>query len=312
MRKWVMGLLGFTALTLLIVFIFIPKQLTISEVTTIKASQNSVWRFLSDGSKWIKWWPVEDKKTLDKYTFKGYNFRITQVLYNAVDVEIKDKDAVTAGKMVMIPLTTDSILIQWNNSLTTSTNPVNRINQYIRARNIKNTMRLILDSLKAFNEDKSRIYKFNIYHTTLKDTTLVATKKITKAYPSIAEIYSLIDHVKRYILSQGAKETDYPMLNITKTDSNLYTTMVAIPTDKKLDGKGDITFKRMFIYKDRVLATDVKGGPETIKQAYDEINTYMDDYKLSVPVIHFEYLVTDRLKETDTTKWITKIYVPII
>lgn len=316
MKKLVLGLIALAALSLSLIFILIPRQLSIAEVTAIKASPGSVFRYLSDQSKWTKWWPVkrnEEKLVPPKeYVCNGYSFRIIRLLYNAIDVEIKNKDVVSTGKILMIPLATDSTIIQWSDSLVTSNNPFNRINRYLTGKNIKTTMSVVLDSLKAFNEDKGRVYAFNIHYTTLKDTTLVATKTTTKDYPTQVVIYGLIDHLKKYIASKDAKETNYPMLNITKTDSNVYKTMVAIATDKKLAGEGDIAFKRMFIYKDRVLATDVKGGPQTIKQAYDEINTYMSDYKLSVPVIHFEYLVTDRSKEQDTSKWITKIYFPII
>ena len=38
----------------------------------------------------------------------------------------------------------------------------------------------------------------------------------------------------------------------------------------------------------------------------------MNDHSLSAPVIPFEYIITDRSKEPDTSKWITKICFPII
>jgi hypothetical protein len=37
----------------------------------------------------------------------------------------------------------------------------------------------------------------------------------------------------------------------------------------------------------------------------------MQDYGKSVVAIPFQYLVTDRLAEKDSSKWVTKIYQPI-
>jgi hypothetical protein len=38
---------------------------------------------------------------------------------------------------------------------------------------------------------------------------------------------------------------------------------------------------------------------------------YFADYKRVAMAIPFEYLVTDRETETDTTKWVTRIYAPV-
>jgi hypothetical protein len=62
--------------------------------------------------------------------------------------------------------------------------------------------------------------------------------------------------------------------------------------------------------KDRFLKTGVTGGPLTIKKAHEAIDEYMKDHILSQPAIPFEILVTDRSKETDTSKWKTTIFYP--
>lgn len=137
-------------------------------------------------------------------------------------------------------------------------------------------------------------------------------KTVTKSYPSTPVIYELIENLRRYIATEKAREVNYPMLNITKKDSFHYEVMVAIPTNKILKGNGNITFKRMIIYKDKILTAEVTGGAENIKKAYNELNTYMSDYNLISPVIHWETLVTDMSKEPDSTKWVTKISIPIV
>ena len=88
--------------------------------------------------------------------------------------------------------------------------------------------------------------------------------------------------------------------------------MVAIPIDKAISGYGTFIPKRMPIIKDNTLLIEVHGGYLTIQKAYAELLNYMQDHHYSSPAIPFELLVTDRSKETDTTKWITRIYAPIM
>jgi hypothetical protein len=61
----------------------------------------------------------------------------------------------------------------------------------------------------------------------------------------------------------------------------------------------------------KILVTEVKGGNYTTGEALKQLDIYLDDNHLSSPAIPFESLVTDRSQETDTAKWVTKIYYPI-
>src|SRR4051794_11890153 len=195
MRKGLILLVTLLVTLLLSVLLLTRKELIISAGTTIRSSQNGLWRNLSDQAKWPGWWPADragNHVAGRPFVYNGYRFKIDSLLYNAVEISVENDRFVSNGKMVMIPLSTDSVLIHWQAALTATNNPFNRLQQYLRGKDIKNTMNVILDSLKAFNEDKKRMYRFNIHHTTLKDTALVATKKITKEYPSIALIYQMI------------------------------------------------------------------------------------------------------------------------
>jgi hypothetical protein len=60
-----------------------------------------------------------------------------------------------------------------------------------------------------------------------------------------------------------------------------------------------------------LLIADVKGGPNTVNDAFEEVRMYMKDHKLVAPAMPFESMVTDRYLEKDTAKWVTKIYYPI-
>jgi len=100
------------------------------------------------------------------------------------------------------------------------------------------------------------------------------------------------------------------MLNITKVSPASYQVSMALPVDKMIStDKG--TFINKMVAGGNLLVTDVKGGPNTIADALGQIKQYMKDHKLISPAMPFESLVTDRVAERDTSKWVTKIYYPI-
>jgi hypothetical protein len=104
-------------------------------------------------------------------------------------------------------------------------------------------------------------------------------------------------------------ETSFPMLNVTKTDSNVYKCMVALPINKITNGKNGIFFVRMV--PGRFLTAELNGGLSSIRHGHEVMQLYFQDYKRTSMAIPFEYLVTDRLAEKDTSKWVTKLYYPV-
>jgi hypothetical protein len=114
--------------------------------------------------------------------------------------------------------------------------------------------------------------------------------------------------LKEYISINGAKETNSPMLNVIRDSSN-FITMIAIPLNKSIPENGKFIFKRMV--PGNILVTEVTGGNFTITEALQQMKIYINDNHLQSPAIPFESLVTDRSKEPDSSKWITRIYYPI-
>ena len=61
----------------------------------------------------------------------------------------------------------------------------------------------------------------------------------------------------------------------------------------------------------KILVTEVKGGPHAIQVAYAQYEKYLQDYHRISPAIPFESLITERIAEPDTGKWVTRIYYPV-
>jgi hypothetical protein len=179
--------------------------------------------------------------------------------------------------------------------------------QYKEARAIKNNMIGVLSVLRSFLEKKENVYGIDVKETMSEDSNLVVTKLLSASYPSTAEIYRLIETLRRYIASQGAKETAHPMLHVAnrKNKGNQIETMVAIPVDRKLKGNGLIFPKRYIPWK--IMVGEVRGGPYTAELAMERLQQYVQDHQKQAMGIPFQSLVTERVHEPDTIRWITRV-----
>ena len=108
----------------------------------------------------------------------------------------------------------------------------------------------------------------------------------------------------------GRLENNFPMLHVRKSNDNTFETMVAIPINKYLEGKGKILNKRFVPWK--VLTAEVKGGDYTVNEAFKQMLLYMSDNQIKGMAFPFASLVTERNMQPDTSKWITRIYTPIL
>ena len=100
------------------------------------------------------------------------------------------------------------------------------------------------------------------------------------------------------------------MLNITPGDTAGYQVMVALPIENTQFGVSH-EIRRQKMIPGQFIITDVMGGPYAIQQTHQQLLHYFRDYHRTSMAIPFEYLVTDRLHEPDTSKWITRIYSPV-
>lgn len=314
MKKFSLFLLALICIAAIGIYFFIPADIRFSELAIMKANSQVAARVLSDKGKWMKWFPGESKSTTSNktnkniFTFKNYEYTVGNSIMNTMQVSIGNSVKEVKTLITLVPITTDSVIVKWDGEINGGLNPISRIKSYNKAKEIENDMAMILKNLQSFLEKKENAYGFIITEERVADTILISKKYYSNTYPSTADIYYLISDLRKYISSEGAEETNPPMLNIAKEGSN-YRTMVAIPVNKILPGKNDFVFKRMISGK--ILVAEIKGGQYSASQALDQLNLYASDYKLSSPAIPFESLITNRSQEPDTTKWITKIYYPI-
>ena len=314
MKKFLIIVLSVIVLLLICSYVFIPRQLEISKIGYAKCNINGAFRVLSDRTSWPKWWPGKDGliKNNSKgkiFFFKKTGYHLTEKYYNSIQVQIKTGYSTIQSKINLIKLDVDSVVLIWKCEIPTGINPVSRFLKYREAENIKNDMTVILDSLGTFLDDKINVYGINLHVVMSKDSTMVLTKSFTHHYPTTSEVYKLVENLKKYIAGQLAKENNFPMLHVKILPDSTFETMVAIPVNRELAGNGSITFSRFVPWK--VLTAEVKGGNKTVEEALHQMKVFISDFQISSMAIPFQSLVTDRSKEPDTSKWITRIYTPV-
>jgi SepF-like predicted cell division protein (DUF552 family) len=136
-------------------------------------------------------------------------------------------------------------------------------------------------------------------------------KKIFDHYPNTEDIYEMVSQIKKHISREQAKEEDYPMLHVKASDSMHYEAQVAVPVDRKITDSDTFSIKRMLKNGD-ILVAEITGGKDITDSAMKQLELYVSDYQYNNIAIPFHSLVTDRTKEADSSKWVTKIYYPIM
>ncbi|WP_153800596.1 GyrI-like domain-containing protein [Foetidibacter luteolus] len=312
MKKWIAGILGVGVIAVVVcVYVFIPSEILVVEARNIKCSAPAVFRHISETKVWQEWLPGSSLVYNNCITHGNYTYNVSGKLYNAAPVIISTGSVKYSSSINILPLPDHTIKLQWKCSVKGSNNPFKRWSQFNEAKKLKKEFSKVFLSLQVFTENTKNVYGYTIEYTTLKDSTLAATKKITTNYPDTKTIYGMISLLETYAKANDAQITNHPMMNVRSSKQG-YETIVAIPLNKELPGNATIFPSRLANIKDKTLILEVKGGQNEIQKAYKQLSIFMQDYQLTQPVIPFESLETNRSLQPDSSKWITRIYAPIV
>ncbi len=301
MKKFFVVLLLFIVVTIACLYIFIPSNINISSIAVVKAPTNSVYRYVNNENTW------REKLISNNSLFKEYT--VSSTVQNAVDVVLRDNDNTINTKLILIFPGGDSTIIHWDCSLAAGMSPFSRIDAYSKAVEIKKNMDSVLYKLKLYTSEPENIYGVHIYKGSIKDTTLISIKTILDHYPSTNEIYSLVNKLNDYAIKSGALITGNPMYNVTTVAKDTVRLMVALPVNKSLPQNNSIMTVKMI--PGNFLITQVSGGEGTVRNALIQLQNFIADNSKTSMAIPFSYLITNRVDEPDTAKWVTKIYIPV-
>ena len=312
MKRPVPGLSIICSIVVIIIYFFLPGSVSFNQQVIIHGNVTNATRFLSEESQWHKWWPQNIKSGNDssgQLLYDSYKYAINWKLLSGDSVKIENETTFINSLLNIIPLQGDTLKIQWDGQSPKTLNPFKKFHNYREQARVRKNIVDILGSMKLFLENNDAIYGTHIDQIMVKDTLLIARKLNSSSYPTTSEIYHAIGELREYIRKEGAVETHYPMLHISK-EMGVYENMIAIPISKAITGNNIFKLKRMIPGK--ILITEVRGGQSTNDLALKKIENYMEDYQLLSPALPFQSLVTDRSKEPDSSKWITMIYYPVM
>lgn len=310
MKKWIAGIIIIAILFLAAVYIFIPSTLTVSNAVYCKATLPGAYRMLSSNAKLKRWWIDKGAIAQNKFTYHDDVYILNNTyLYGAL-INIQHKNETIKSDIRILELVYDSVIIEWNFDIHTSANPFKRIIEYREAVVLKKNTDEVLNHFKNFIEKDSNVYGMPIKLSSIEHIFMITTKKVFTHNPSTIEVYGNINLLKQFAATHNLKQDYYPMMNVIKNNDTSYRLMTALPVNKESNFFGGAV-NSVRMVKGNFMVTEAKGGYGTINNALNEIQLYFDDYGKTAMAIPFQYIVTDRMNEPDTAKWITKIYAPV-
>ena len=310
MKKLLLPLFIFFALLITGYYLFFPAKIHFKKTMYAQTAPNSAVKYLLNEKNWHTWWPVSIKSTNDSiFPFKDFEYAVNWKMISGDSILIKSKDGFVRSLINVLPISKDSVGFQWEGEAQSEAIFFNRIHNYYTQKKLQSNADAIFNALKNHLENDEKVYGIKIERRMVVDTLLISTKKIFAAYPTVEQVYELVNDLKKYIILNAALQTNPPMLHVVQ-DSNVFKTMVAIPINKTLQNTERFIIKKMVAGK--ILISEIKGGSGNAESGIKILESYMDDYHLTSPAISFQSLVTDRQVEKDSSKWITKIYYPIM
>ena len=297
-------------------YIFIPSTLTVSSTTSMLASENGTARQVLEPNNWPRWWTYlhTDTSSPDRplqlnFTVGSDSFRLTEKFYKSAKINISHQGRQIATELIVIPLSTDSTGIQWHYSEPSSMNPFKRFQQYRDASKIKKNMDSVLLNLSAFLVKLQNVYGIPITRTSITDTLFLSAKTVSLNYPHTPDIYALIKKIQAYAAKQGLKQTGSPIYNIMRVENKDFQLMAAIPVDRAIPDQHDFVTKHMV--RGSFIVTEVLGGEHAVDKAWQDLLLYFNDYRKTSMAINFSMLITDRMYQPDSSRWITRLYQPV-
>jgi len=304
-------LLIFSLLLLIILgaaYFFIPTQQTFIYGINVNCTEDGANRYVIQKDKWQRWLPG-DKKEDQFYSYRNIQYRFDKILLNGIEATVIHGDDSTKGFLQFLYYSIDSTKLQWTSAITLSANPFKRVVEYMQKQKLKNTIELFVNEIGNYFNQPENIYGFKVEKLKQVETSMVSVKQTFDHYPTLKETYSMIQLLKDYIHAKGVEEKDFPMLHVYEESTTAYEVMAAIPVKTEIPSEGKFQLKRMMMGS--ILMAEVRGGVASVTIAEQEFTNYVKDYKKSSPAIPFQSLVTNRLLETDTSKWVTRLYYPV-
>ncbi len=307
MKKVLIGV-GLILVVGILVIALLPKEKTVIQSASADCPIETISRNIAFPTNWKNWWPGK-QLTDSTYQLNQDTILVKNILLNGFYIIVQNSSLPTSFNVQLVAKDGERSEINITTQYQFSTNLWTKLLQYISLPSQKGTSTQLLKHLENHFSSTEKTYGFKIENQKVPNSSYISTKKSFNHFPSTEEIYELINELEIYIAQQNSKIMNTPILNIHTDNNKEYDVMVAIATDRDLASTNQFFLKNMML--GNIMVAEVKGDRKRIDSCIQAMNFYIRDYRKSSPAIYFERLITNRLSEKDSTKWVTTINYPI-
>jgi hypothetical protein len=309
-KIWIV--IGVVFVILLVLAMALPLQSNVYDQITFNSNADALNRQMVKDSLWKNWWPGNVEMSGDKMTLRcsGFTFKRRQIFLNRVEFDVLTDSFTALATLTAVAEANGKVVLSLQSVIDLEHNPMKRIKALLLSDKLKSTFHEIIEKQSAYFSSVKNLYDVNIQETTVQFEFYATLTKNFSTPPTVAQQYAMIDDVRKYVQKHNANEKGAPMLNVTQIGNNEFYTQVAIPTDVQLPAQGEVKSKWM-LKGGHILKAEVKGGPQLIANAKVQMHNYILDNHKNQVAIPFEALITNRLEQRDSSKWVTEIYFPV-
>jgi hypothetical protein len=298
MRKIVLLLTTILVLSVVAIYLLVPKQFIIKGSQAVNQSAPSVIRGMMQTNKWSEWMPKEARLNL------------TGTMVATIQTELILDEVKVPVEFSIIDDTSANAIIGFETSMEqTNWSPIARVQNYLFAKKIQGQLDLILAAAGNYYNTVKGVYGFDIQETNVQDSSLIALDQVLMDTPTLVQIYDMITQLEQHIIAQNGKIKNDPMVNITRINEDEVFTQVAIPIEKDIQVNSPFTLKKMVLGK--LLSVTVIGDAATVNNAIIATKQYLGDKQRTSPAIPYVIYNTNRIKEPDAQKWKSTINYPV-
>jgi len=298
MRKIVALLSTIVVLSLVAIFLLVPKLLIIKGTQLVNQSAPSVIRGMMQTNKWWEWMPKET------------TLNVTGTMVATIQTELILDEVKVPVEFSIIDDTSANAIIEFETSMENSNwSPVARVQNYLFAKKIQGQLDLILAAAGNYYNTVKGVYGFEIKETNVQDSSLITLDQVLMDTPTLVQVYNMIAQLEQHIIAQNGKIKNDPMVNITRINKDEVYTQVAIPIEKDIQVRSPFTLKKMVLGK--LLSVSVIGDAATVNNALIAAKQYLGDKQRTSPAIPYVIYNTNRIKEPDAQKWRSTINYPV-
>jgi hypothetical protein len=298
MRKIVLLLTTILVLSVVAIYLLVPKQFIIKGTQAVNQSAPSVIRGMMQTNKWSEWMPKEARLNL------------TGTMVATIQTELILDEVKVPVEFSIIDDTSANAIIGFETSMEqTNWSPIARVQNYLFAKKIQGQLDLILAAAGNYYNTVKGVYGFDIQETNVQDSSLIALDQVLMDTPTLVQIYDMITQLEQHIIAQNGKIKNDPMVNITRINEDEVFTQVAIPIEKDIQVNSPFTLKKMVLGK--LLSVTVIGDAATVNNALIATKQYLGDKQRTSPAIPYVIYNTNRIKEPDAQKWKSTINYPV-